>query len=200
MTEARSGSHGPGPEQGAFDAVVARRSHPQVTVEAPTRVELLRLVNAAAGVADHGSLRPWRLIEVRGAARERLGAAFVQASSLEGEEAARLAAKPLRAPLLIAVVAVHVPSIKVPEWEQDAAASGVAHMLSLLLDEAGWGVMWRTGPLTRSAPVHAMHALSDNEKLMGWLYVGRALDDASRAKDAVRRDDAWVDGLLSELT
>ena len=70
MTEARSGSRGPGPERGAFDAVVARRSHPQVTVGAPTRPELLRLVNAAAGVADHGSLHPWRLIEVRGAARE----------------------------------------------------------------------------------------------------------------------------------
>ena len=41
------------------------------------------------------------------------------------------------------IVAVHQPSVKVHDWEQDAAATGVAHMLSLLLDEAGWGVFWR---------------------------------------------------------
>ena len=41
-----------------------------------------------------------------------------------------------------------------PAWEQEAVASGVAHVLSLLLDEAGWGVMWRTGLHTRSDAVH----------------------------------------------
>ena len=130
------------------------------------------LVEAAATVADHGALRPGRLIELRGAARERLGRAFVEASGLEGPAAETLAQKPLRAPLLVAVVARHEPSVKVAEWEQDAAASGVAHLLSLLLDEAGWGVMWRTGGLVRSPAVAAMHELAANEKLLGWLYVG----------------------------
>ncbi len=155
-----------------LNALQHRHSYPLVTSSAPSRDELEQLVGVAAGVADHGALKPWRLIALRGAARERLGAAFVSASAVEGEAAARLAAKPLRASVLIAVVAVHVPSIKVAEWEQDAAAAGVAHALSLLLDEAGWGVMWRTGPLTRSEPVHAMHGLAANEKLLGWLYVG----------------------------
>ena len=45
-------------------------------------------------------------------------------------------------------------------------------MLSLLLDEAGWGVFWRTGIHTRSEAVHKMHQLADNEHLLGWLYVG----------------------------
>jgi nitroreductase len=121
-------------------------------------------VAAAATVADHGALRPWRLIELRGTARERLGRIFAKKGGDPG--------KPLRASLLIAVVAVHQPSSKVPEWEQDAAASGVAHVLSLLLDEAGWGVFWRTGPFVRSKAVHRMHHLARNEKLLGWLYVG----------------------------
>jgi nitroreductase len=143
-----------------------------VTADAPTHEQLLPLVEAVSTVADHSALRPWRLIELRGEARERLGAAFVLASGLEGKDAQKLAAKPLRAELLIAVVAVHEPSFKVPEWEQDAVASGVAHLLSLLLDEAGWGVMWRTGGHTRAHQVAAMHELAENEKLMGWLYVG----------------------------
>lgn len=59
-----------------------------------------------------------------------------------------------------------------PRWEQEAVASGVAHMLSLLLDEAGWGVIWRTGHYTRSKAVAKAHGLDKNEELLGWLYVG----------------------------
>ncbi|MET4781280.1 nitroreductase family protein [Glaciihabitans sp. UYNi722] len=165
-----------------LDAVNRRRSQPKVTEAAPSHDELLPLVAAAAGVADHGSLRPWRLIELRGDARERLGTAFVAATSVDGKEAAKLAGKPLRASLLIAVVVTHRPSFKVAEWEQDAVASGVAHTLSLLLDEAGWGVMWRTGHLTRTAPVRAMHQLDDNEELLGWLYIGGLHDDAKKGE------------------
>ncbi len=161
-----------------FDAVTARRSHSKVTADAPDRADLLRLIAAAGRVADHSALRPWRVIELRGAARERLGDALVQASGLEGDDAARLAAKPLRAELLVAVVASRRESFKVPGWEQDAVAAGVAHILSLLLCEAGWGVMWRTGPHTRSGPVQALHRLGDNEELLGWLYVGGIPDES----------------------
>jgi nitroreductase len=163
---------GDAPPGAVLAAVRGRQSHPVVTDDAPTRAELIPLVEAAATVADHGALHPWRLIELRGQSRARLGEAFVAASRLTGSDAEKLAAKPLRAPLLIAVVGRHEPSITVPEWEQDAAASGVAHVLSLLLAEANWGVMWRTGGHTRSAAVRAMHELADNEKLLGWLYVG----------------------------
>lgn len=156
----------------AREAILRRRSRSKVTEAAPSHEELLPLVAAAGTVADHGSLHPWRLIELRGDARERLGAAFVEASGLEGKDAASLAGKPLRASLLIAVVARHQPSFKVPEWEQDATAAGVAHALSLLLDEAGWGVLWRTGGHTRSEAVREMHGLAHNEVLLGWLYVG----------------------------
>lgn len=161
----------------ALDAARLRRSRPRVTEESPTDDELLPLIAAAARVADHAGLRPWRFIALRGEARRRLGEAFTVASGLPAADAAKLAAKPLRAPLLLAIVVRHQPSIKVPDWEQDAAASGVAHLLSLLLDEAGWGVMWRTGGHTRTMPVRLMHGLDENEELLGWLYVGGVIDD-----------------------
>lgn len=151
----------------ALDAVRARRSWSKVTDDAPTRAQLLPLISAAGRVADHSSLRPWRLIELRGPDRERLGRAIAKA---EGDQ--KPSSKPLRAPLLIAVVASYRKSDKVPRWEQEAVASGVAHVLSLLLDEAGWGVLWRTGGYTRSKPVAKAHGLSKDEELLGWLYVG----------------------------
>ena len=156
----------------ALEAVLRRRSRSSVSPVAPTTSELLPLIEAAATVADHGDLKPWRLIELRGDARLRLGEAFAEASGLEGKDARKAAEKPLRASLLIAVVASYKPSYKVPRWEQEAVASGVAHVLSLLLDEAGWGVFWRTGGLTRSGAVHRMHELTADEELLGWLYVG----------------------------
>ncbi len=151
----------------AREAARARRSYSKVGNTAPTDVELAELVIAASRVADHSSLRPWRLITLRGADRERLGDAFAAAN---GDE--KPSTKPLRAPLLIAVVGSYRPSEKVPEWEQEAVASGVAHLLSLLLDEAGWGVIWRTGGLTRHPIVATAHGLGPNEVLLGWLYVG----------------------------
>lgn len=151
----------------ALEAVRARRSWSKVTDAAPTRAELAALVSAAGRVADHSSLRPWRIIELRGDDRLTLGAAIAKA---EGDDTP--STKPLRAPLLIAVVASYRPSGKVPRWEQEAVASGVAHVLSLLLDEAGWGVIWRTGGYTRSKAVAKAHGLAENEELLGWLYVG----------------------------
>lgn len=154
------------------DALRRRRSQSKVSDEAPDDRALLPLVEAAGSVADHSGLHPWRIIAVRGDARSRLGAAMAEAAGLEGHAAEKLAAKPLRAPLLLAIVVSPQPSIKVPEWEQEAVASGVAHALTLLLDEAGWGVMWRTGLQTRSEAVARLHGLRSGERLLGWLYVG----------------------------
>ncbi len=150
----------------ALEAALARRSLSKVTDAAPTHAELVDIVSAAGRVADHSSLKPWRVIELRGADRIRLGRAMNKA---EGEKG--VSSKPLRAPLLLAVVASYRKS-KVPRWEQEAVASGVAHMLSLLLDEAGWGVFWRTGGYTRAKAVAKAHGLGKDEVLLGWLYVG----------------------------
>ena len=154
-------------------AVEGRRSYSRVTEEAPTHADLLPLVAASARVADHGALKPWRLIELRGDDRVRLGEAIAKA-----EHDNKPSQKPLRASLLIAIVACQKKSGKVPPWEQEAVASGVAHTVSLLLADAGWGVIWRTGHYTRSKPVRKLHGLTKREELLGWLYVGGIPENA----------------------
>ncbi|GAA4672711.1 NAD(P)H nitroreductase [Frondihabitans cladoniiphilus] len=143
-----------------------------MTDEAPSDEQFLELVSAAATVADHSELQPWRLIEFRGHSRAAVGRAIAAASGATGDAADKLAGKALRSPLLVAVVVSPRDSRKVPYWEQEAVASGVAHLLSLLLDEAGWGVMWRTGVWTRSPEVAEAHRLAPGENLLGWLYIG----------------------------
>lgn len=164
----------------ALEAMRRRRSVSKVTDDAPTHDELLELVAAAGRVADHSELKPWRLIELRGDDRAVLGRAINKA---EGEKGA--SPKPLRAPLLVAVVVSYRKSEKVPRWEQEAVASGVAHALSLLLDEAGWGVIWRSGHYTRTKAVAKAHGLEKNERLLGWLYVGGKPERSRESRDKV---------------
>jgi nitroreductase len=159
------------------EAMLRRRSYSSVGDKAPTDKELRRAIESAGSVADHASLRPWRVIAIRGEARERVGRAIAEAEG--AEPSSGIARKPLRAPLLLAIVVSPKPSGKVEYWEQEAVASGVAHALSLVLDESGWGVMWRTGHYTRADAVRRAHLLEPDEQLLGWLYVGAKPDRKS---------------------
>ena len=171
------------------EALRRRRSYSSVGSKAPTKRELLPLIEAAASVADHASLHPWRIIALRGDARTRVGLAIAEASGLQGSAAEKMAEKQLRAPLLLAVVFSPQPSYKVPGWEQEVVASGVAHALSLVLDEAGWGVMWRTGLQTRADGVARAHELRPDERLLGWLYVGTKPASKSGRRKPIKAKD-----------
>ncbi|WP_336659035.1 nitroreductase family protein [Leucobacter sp. USHLN153] len=151
-----------------FDAIRKRRSHSKVTEEAPSSDELRELLSVLSSVADHSGLRPWRIIELRGDDRARLGEGLAAAAD---EDPAKYIAKAKRAPLVLAVV-VCPREGKIPVWEQEAVASGVAHYLGLLLQEAGWGSIWRTGSLTRKKAVRRALGVKKPDYLLGWLYVG----------------------------
>jgi len=86
--------------------------------------------------------------------------------------AGKTAAKPLRAPLLISIVATPVEHPKVPRWEQIAAVGALVATLQLVLFEAGYTAMWRTGPAVELATVHSLLGIAEPEQLLGWLYVG----------------------------
>jgi len=173
-------------EDPVLEAMASRRSVSKVGPETPTDAELAKLLAAVTPVADHKSLRPWRLITLRGDDRMRLAAALDEASG-EVREPGVVNPKPFRAELLIAVVASPTWHPAVPEWEQHATAAGAGHLLSLALWRAGWGVMWRTGLLVNAPAVRAIHGLTDTERLMGWLYVG-SIDEsfAERLKSSSR--------------
>lgn len=152
-------------------AMARRRSVSAVGDRAPSDRELSRLLRSVVTVADHKSLRPWRLITLRGDNRLRLGEALDAATGAV-RDPGEPNPKPLRAPLLIAIVASQLDHTAVPHWEQTATAAGAGHLLSLALSEAGWGVMWRSGVHANAPQVRAVHGLADDELLMGWLYVG----------------------------
>jgi len=160
-------------------AIRARRSTAPVTDEAPTDAELVDCLQLAAHSPDHAGLRAWRLITVRGDARIRLGEALAAGygDTPGTPEAERTARKALRAPLLVSIVAVPQEHPKVPRWEQTAAIGALVATLQLVLFEAGYTAMWRTGPGVDLAPVRQLLGLAEHEQLLGWLYVGGTVPD-----------------------
>ncbi|WP_214103827.1 nitroreductase family protein [Acrocarpospora catenulata] len=150
-----------------IQAIVSRRSVARLTAPAPADHELMLLVEKAATAPDHGLLRPWRLIVIRGEARRIVGSALAADT---GDD--RDAGKPLRAPLLVTIVFQPQAGRKVAEWEQLAATSAMVQNLSLLLHIRGWGSIWRTGPHLDKPAIREALGLAESERLLGWLYIG----------------------------
>ncbi|MGW6202297.1 nitroreductase family protein [Streptomyces sp. NPDC055089] len=152
-------------------AIRTRRSTIRLTEPAPDRAELLDLIAAAATAPDHGQLRPWRLIVISGNARVHLGEAAAEAAPA-ADPAERIAAKHLRAPLMLAVVLQPRDHPTIPRWEQLAATSAMVTTLLLLLDTRGWGGVWFGGPYPDAPQVRKHLRISDGEQLLGYLHVG----------------------------
>ncbi|MEU3463503.1 nitroreductase [Streptomyces sp. NPDC006733] len=152
-------------------AVRTRRSEHRLLDPAPSDEEFTDLLGWAATAPDHGHLRPWRWILVRGESRAALGASFA-AGATDAEAVRRAARKPLRAPLLATLVFAPRRNHRVPHWEQLCASSAMVNSLMLLLHDRGFGSIWRTGSSVDSAGTRALLGLAPHEGLIGWLYVG----------------------------
>jgi nitroreductase len=156
-------------------AILTRRSEHRLIEPAPDADEFAELLAVAATTPDHGLLRPWRWILLRGPDRHALGECF--AANVGPERATDAAAKVLRAPLLATLIFQPRREHKVPEWEQLAATSLMNHAMMLLLHSRGYGSIWRTGAHTDSPRVRALLGVLTHERALGWLYVGSPIRD-----------------------
>jgi nitroreductase len=189
------------------EAIRCRVSTAAITDVAPTDDQLLELLAIAAHSPDHAALRTWRLVSVRGEDRARLGAAMATGFGDEAgsPEAAKTAAKASRAPLLLGIVLRPREHPKVASWEQLAGAAGMIATFQLLLFEAGYTAMWRSGPAIDLDEVRSVMAVASDEQLLGWLYIGatasRPAQGSEPAADppAVRGGDHDVTGRITPM-
>src|SRR5919202_1267008 len=115
-----------------LEAILSRRSVGRVKPDELPWEVVERILQAAVHAPNHYRTEPWRFFVLRGRAREELG--DVMASSLrerlQGSKSGEMMlllekerAKPLRAPVIIAVAAVPSPEPHVLEIEEVAAAA-----------------------------------------------------------------------------
>ncbi|WP_406432247.1 nitroreductase [Streptomyces sp. NBC_00631] len=150
-------------------AILTRRSIRTLRAPAPSDEEFIYLLKGAAAAPDHGRLRPWRWIVLRGTDMEALTARLsAEAESGPRDRGAHTTSAPLKAVLVFSPTAHN----QVPEWEQLAAASSVAYGLMLLLHARGFGTMWRTGRLCESPGARELLGVGPGERLLGALDIG----------------------------
>ncbi|MFH9471823.1 nitroreductase [Streptomyces clavifer] len=152
-------------------AVLTRRSEHVLHAPAPDDAEFTYLLRGASLAPDHGRLRPWRWILLRSEERAELGLSIAAETDAGAAETERLRNKYQRAPLSAALVFAPREH-PVPEWEQLAAASCMAHSLMLLLHARDYGSIWRTGRLATSSAVGEFLGLRGSERLLGILDIG----------------------------
>lgn len=177
----------------ALEALEQRQACSKLSDPAPTSDTWQHIQQLALNVPDHARLRPWRFLEIRGEKRHDLGRLFVEAAAsdkhLSQEEIEKYQQQPLRAPLIVVVIASYQAHPKVPEIEQANSAACAAHNILLASQAYGYNGIWRTGPMANHQQLQQSLGLQTNESIIGFLYIGTASSHKTRSELTVT--DYW---------
>lgn len=157
----------------AIEALLNRTSWARLVEPVPNDEELQVIYQSALRAPDHGMLRPWRFLVIRGEALNKLGQLFVDAIQPE-EEAKRdkLLNAPLRAPMIIVAVTCFKEHPKVPPVEQIGATAAAVQNMNLAAYAQGYASIWRTGEVAFNDGVKKGLGLNNEDEIVGYLYLG----------------------------
>lgn len=168
----------------ALNNMLSRVSSPRLAEPVPSRQQLELMFKCAVRAPDHGRLKPWRFVVLQERALTALGEVFVDTLDTDDEiKRERLRSKPLRAPMIVVVIAKLDPDhIKIPVWEQQVAAGIAAQHIQLAAHDLGFGCMWRTGAITEAPQVRNHLNLAETEQIIGFLYMGTPVGEPREAE------------------
>lgn len=173
----------------------------QLAEPGPDDATLLRMLQAAVRVPDHGKLVPFRLLRIQGHARHALGEALAVRTLQRDPQAPTAAIEKDRtrfshAPLIITVIARLIPNHKVPEQEQLLSAGCVCFALLQSAQALGFGAQWLTGWAAYDEAIGQALGLGENEKVVGFIHIGTPkLDVPERERpDAAALLSDWRPG------
>ena len=160
-------------------ALLSRRSISKLTTPHPSKDEMKDVYQAALRAPDHAWLRPWKFIEITGDSRKKLAQAFIASTKkteeIDEERMNKIAALPLRSPMIIVVIArVNYDKPNVPRLEQIQSTAAAAQNILLALHDKGYGAYWRTGKYSTERNKYISNELSldNNDEVLGYLYIG----------------------------
>ena len=196
----------------ALDLLLTRRSVNALEDPAPSGRDLELILDLGLRAPDHGRLRPWRFVLIRGDARTAFADRLVAAARRRDPAAPqalldRYRAWPLRTPLLIGVGAVVRANHVIPEGEQVLSAAAAAMNMLNAIHLLGYAGMWVTGANAYDPEINASLGFEAPSRLVGFLAVGTprvtaAVERPSRADHVVEwegssRADVTTDCVLA---
>lgn len=176
------------PSEEVLDYLLRRRSVKvqDICAPGPSKVELDRILTAAARVPDHGKLFPFHFMVFEGEAREEVGALIAESYIKDNPEAREDQVQAererfMRAPTIVGVISRLRPG-KHPLWEQLMTAGAAAQNFSLAAHASGYGVVWLSEWYSYHDDVKAGLGLDERDHIAGFMFLG-SIKDAPEERD-----------------
>ena len=182
-----------------LETIHNRHSVGQVRPDPVPRPLIEKLLSAAVQAPNHYRVRPWRFVVLTGAGRNKLGDVLATVFSRKFPDAPPEAlekerAKPLRAPLLIAVAVDQPAETKVLPIENIAAVAAACENILLAAQSLGLAAQWRTGDAARDPDVKKFLGFASDQELIAFLYVGYpALPPVTEQRPSFEDRTRWLD-------
>ena len=165
----------------ALDNILKRVSARELAEPHPTQSEMEKVYKAALRAPDHAWLRPSSFIEVKGDGLNRLSNIFLEYAKNQTDITNQIIQKyknaPFRAPMIIILVNTFKEHPKVPSIEQKLSTATAAQNIMLALNTMNYSSIWRTGKLAFNKEIQTKLNLSDNQEILGYLYIGTSIGE-----------------------
>ena len=182
-----------------LEAIFTRHSIAKVKPDPVSRELIERLLQAAVQAPNHYHVRPWRFVVLTGESRNALGEILAQALKKQNPELPEAGmeierAKPLRAPVLIAVGVDKAADPRVLEIENICAVAAAVENLLLAAHAVGLGAHWRTGSAAHDADVKKFLGFSPEQELISFVYIGYPdMTPATAERPSFEDRTVWMD-------
>lgn len=157
----------------------SRRSVPsrQLSGPGPNRDELLRMLQSAVRVPDHGKRVPFRFLRIEGDARRALGDILARRSLERDPSASDSVIDKDRqrfsfAPVIVTVIAQLGPDEKIPAQERLLTAGCVCFALLQAAQAMDFGAQWLTGWAAYDPVIRGVLGVGENEVVAGFIHIG----------------------------
>ncbi len=160
-----------------MEAIRRRQSIGKMKPDAVPVAVIEQLLQAAVQAPNHYKVRPWRFVVLTGEGRNKLGDRMAEIfrrkfPEIDSAAVERERAKPLRAPVIIAVGAELPLDSRVLEIENVCAAAAASENILLAAVGLGLGGHWRTGDAARDPEIKEFLGLVPEQQIVAFLYLG----------------------------
>ncbi|TLS38990.1 nitroreductase family protein [Pseudalkalibacillus caeni] len=185
-----------------LEAIRTRRSIGVVKQDSVPKDLIEKILEAGNWAPSHYKTEPWKFFVLENSARNKLGDVLVEIAKESMDDPTteenkrklkKTAAKPLRAPVIIAVAVTPSQKKKVIELEEYAAVNaGIQNML-LVAHALGLGAIWRTGKPCYHSKMLELFRLSEEERVLGFIYIGYPdMKAPSGSRGPVEEKTVWI--------
>lgn len=165
------------PNTSELDFLLSRQSYGELVEPAPSDAEIERIFDAALRAPDHGRLRPWRFLLIRGDARLALVELMVESIKRRGGATPEAAIQKTRErfstmPLIVAAGVKVKTEGSIPEVEQILSAGAATMNVLNAAHTLGYGAKWVTPGPVYDRTFNEQLGFTWPDRLVGLLYIG----------------------------